>query len=124
MQKHEEWLFKAEHDLESAKGLFNLGLFDTAIYHTQQCSEKVLKAYLVFKNQPLPKTHNLDMLCLLCIDLDSEFDNIYLDALDLNGLDVTFRYPGAQLMPFKKDVEAAIETAEKIFDFVNQKIVI
>jgi HEPN domain-containing protein len=48
MKPHEEWLFKAEHDLASSGYLLSSpdSLFDISIYHTQQCAEKSLKAYL------------------------------------------------------------------------------
>lgn len=46
MEIHEEWLFKANSDLESAKVLLKNNLLDTAIYHTQQSAEKALKGYL------------------------------------------------------------------------------
>ena len=121
MLKHEEWLFKAEQDLESAKALLDLNLRDTAIYHSQQCPEKAFKAYLVYKNQPLIKSHNLDVMCQICINLDNDFDNIYLDAIDLNGLDIIFRYPGIKLLPLKTDVESAIKAAARIFIFVKNK---
>jgi len=53
MKPHEEWLFKADHDLKSAK--FSLSsidpLYDIAIYHTQQCAEKSLKAVLAFQKK-------------------------------------------------------------------------
>jgi hypothetical protein len=49
MKQHETWLEKALRDLKSAKKLFESDepILDTAIYHTQQCAEKALKAYLV-----------------------------------------------------------------------------
>ena len=41
MKPHDEWLLKAEHDLKAAKLLkTDNELFDTAIYHTQQGSDK------------------------------------------------------------------------------------
>jgi len=43
MQKHEEWLFIATIDLESARLLGSQeNLIPTALYHTQQCAEKSL----------------------------------------------------------------------------------
>ena len=41
MKPHEEWLYKAEHDLESSEFLLTSSnpLLDIAIYHTQQCAE-------------------------------------------------------------------------------------
>ncbi len=48
MKPHKEWLFKAEHDLKSAELLLQSvePLYDIIVYHTQQCAEKALKAYL------------------------------------------------------------------------------
>lgn len=48
MQKHEHWLMIAKEDLASAKHL-NTVPFMTALFHIQQCAEKALKVYLVFK---------------------------------------------------------------------------
>jgi len=44
MKPHEEWLFKAEHDLESSRILFRdeNSILDIAIYHTQQCGENIM----------------------------------------------------------------------------------
>lgn len=122
MTLHEQWLFKAEHDLKSAVLLFNSGLYDTAIYHTQQCAEKSLKSYLTFKHLALVKSHNLDLLCRMCQKYDKSFDDIYLDAVDLNGFDVEFRYPGIKLEPSKEDVRVAINLSENIFNFIKNKI--
>jgi HEPN domain-containing protein len=45
MKQHEAWLQKSQNDLNAAKILFSAEnpVFDTAIYHTQQCGEKVVK---------------------------------------------------------------------------------
>ncbi len=53
MKPHEEWLFKAEHDIASSNYLLTAPqpLFDIAVYHTHQCAEKSLKAYLAFKEE-------------------------------------------------------------------------
>jgi HEPN domain-containing protein len=39
----EQWLYKAEEDLGSAQHLLNGNFYGTAIYHTQQAAEKLLK---------------------------------------------------------------------------------
>ena len=46
-----------------------------------------------------------------------------LYAIDLNGLDVAFRYPSVQLEPTEPDVRNAIELASEILDFVKAKCV-
>ena len=119
----EQWLYKAEEDLGSAKYLLGGHFYGTAIYHTQQAAEKALKAYCVHISITLPRTHNLDILCQLCQTSDSDFQNIYLYAIDLNGLDVSFRYPNVQLDPSETDVENAIYLASEILEFVKTKCV-
>ena len=119
----EQWLLKAEEDLGSAKHLLNGQYYGTAIYHTQQAAEKAFKAYCVYISIAIPRTHNLDALCQLCQSSDADFVNVYLYAIDLNGLDVSFRYPNVQLNPSETDVQNAIALASEILDFVKSKCV-
>ena len=64
-----EWVKKAENDLKNAT--FTLEMddecpTDTVCFHAQQVVEKYLKALLVFKGIPFPKTHNIeDIIALL-----------------------------------------------------------
>ena len=120
---HREWLYKAEQDYESALVLLNAKLNSTSIYHTQQCAEKALKAYIAYKGILPPKTHDLDKLLDLCKDFDSSFNNIDLITFELNGLDVKFRYPSSDLELPENDVEDCIHRAKDIFDFVNSKCI-
>ena len=119
----EQWLYKAEEDLGSAQYLLGGNFYSTAIYHTQQAAEKAFKAYCVYVNIAIPRTHNLDILCQLCQSTGTDFSNIYLYAIDLNGLDVAFRYPNVQLEPTQIDVQNAIQLASDILDFVKSKCV-
>ena len=123
MSIHEQWLLSAEEDYDSAIVLFNGKLNSPSIFHTQECAEKALKAFLAYKNMIIPKSHNLDELCLKCCELDQVFDTIYMNAIDLNGFDVRFRYPGTVLDPSVKDVQNAIIDSELIFDFVKSKCI-
>jgi len=45
------FLKRAEGDLRSAKILLDAGEFPDSIYHSQQCSEKAIKALLVMENK-------------------------------------------------------------------------
>ena len=119
----EQWLYKAEEDLGSAKFLLGGNFHGTAIYHTQQAAEKAFKAYCVYISIAIPRTHNLDTLCQLCKSADIDFDNVYLYAIDLNGLDVAFRYPNVQFEPTATDVQNAIQLASDILDFVKTKCI-
>lgn len=83
MKPHEEWIFKAENDLASSSYLLSSPepLFDIAIYHTQQCAEKSLKAYLTFKQKEIENTHNLKMLVEICSGIDNNFNDLIDDCI-------------------------------------------
>jgi len=60
-----EWLVKADNDLLNATHTLTLGAncpTDTVCFHAQQCVEKHIKALLVFRATPFPKTHDVAVL--------------------------------------------------------------
>jgi len=124
MKPYESWLIKAYHDLISAKKLARdeEPVLDTAIYHTQQCAEKALKAYLSYKQQPPQKSHNLRLLVELCQEIDETFAELLDDAEELSPFATAYRYPDMIMEPDAQEVEVAAKQAEKIFDFVRQKV--
>jgi HEPN domain-containing protein len=124
MKPHKEWQLRAEHDIESARYLLTSPspLFDVAIYHTQQCAEKTLKAFLAYHRQVINKTHNLKMLAETCAEIDETFHTIIDDCIFLNPFAILYRYPDSDDMPDKDEVVTAIAIAEKIVAFVNEKI--
>ncbi len=120
-----QWLLKAERDIDSAKLLIDGKLYDTAIYHTQQCAEKALKAFIAFKNLPIQKTHDLVVLAKICEKLDASFDDVLNVTYILNGLDVEYRYPDGLddeiNQPEESQVKDSIGYAREILDFVKKK---
>ena len=123
MAVYEEWLLKAERDLDTAKALLEKAYHDTAIYHTQQCAEKALKGYCVYRLQPLIRTHDLEKILNICINLDGSFQQLDIFATSLNGLDVRFRYPDIEFEPEAYEVADAINWSEQILDFVRAKCI-
>lgn len=125
MQDHKEWLKFAESDFKSAKVLLNSNeaVIGPALYHTQQCAEKALKAYLIFKKQPIDKTHDLTVLLNNCSKFDNEFDSLLNDIINLNPFSIKTRYPDSCfIIPDLSVAQDAIKKAEKIFLFVDNKI--
>jgi HEPN domain-containing protein len=124
MKPHEEWLFKAEHDIKSADLLLKgqEPLYDVAIYHAQQCAEKSLKSFLAFREKEISKIHNLLILLEECVEIDSRFNEIYEDCIYLNPYATLYRYPEGDLMPERDEVESAIHKAKKVMNFVGIKI--
>ena len=63
-----EWLRKADNDLRNAAHTLTIGVdcpTDTVCFHAQQCIEKHIKALLVFRATPFPRTHNITALRVL-----------------------------------------------------------
>ncbi len=122
MTQWEKWLEKAKNDLLSSKILYENKLFDTAVYHCQQCCEKAIKGYLSFKQKPIQKTHDITELINICIGLDDDFAEIIEDSKIITPYSTYFRYPDVIDLPEKKDVDEAIMIAEKILNFIIKKI--
>lgn len=60
-----EWVSKAENDLRTATHTLKLQSgcpTDTVCFHAQQRVEKYVKALLVLRSIPFPKTHDLGVL--------------------------------------------------------------
>lgn len=110
-----DWIEKADHDLGSAK-LIYLHIpdyFDTIAFHCQQATEKYLKAILLFNEIGFDRTHNLIFLLELLsqkIDISEElFDN----AILLNGFSVQIRYPDYVIHLTKEELENAINISQE-----------
>ena len=120
---YKEWVEIASQDLASAKYLVSMKPVPLEIicYHCQQCAEKYMKAYLVFRNKEVIKTHDLISLYKELIELDITFEEIKNECIDLTDFSITTRYP-YKLELDKIDMEKAIMDAEKIQTFIIDKI--
>jgi HEPN domain-containing protein len=125
-------LFRADNDLQVVIDLFQMNhkSLDVMIYHTQQCAEKALKAFLAFHLQEYPKTHDLGVLVNLCAEINPVFYELLDTAINLTPNATEFRYIDAleeadeltDLLPPQDEVQIAIEYATNILNFVKQKI--
>lgn len=91
-----EWVEKAENDLKNAAHTLKLGQdcpTDTVCFHAQQCVEKYIKALLVLRATPFPKTHDIRVLrALLPAPLRPKLDSKSQDRLTEYA--TVRRYPG------------------------------
>ncbi len=119
----EEWIVKADDDYRSAEALLyvvDVPIVDTACFHSQQCAEKYVKAYLEEHEVDFPRNHNLMQLLDLCIQLDESFETIRRPLQSLEHYAVTVRYPGLRV-PLDLGNEA-YETASGVRKFVRKKL--
>jgi HEPN domain-containing protein len=91
-----EWVKKAEEDFSTIEQLFIEGKrlpLAVVCFHAQQCIEKYLKAYLIERNLPFDKIHNLVTLIDQILPVMPEWD-IRRDAMGvLTNFAVLSRYP-------------------------------
>jgi len=127
LDETKEWLYFAGEDIRSAHLLNKEGIFSQACYHAQQCAEKSLKAYVVWKGGQVKRTHDLNVLMNECRSLGGNELSVSEEGLDyLNKFYVPMRYPDAFLgslpegLPTDEDAHEVIETAEQIYDVVQR----
>jgi HEPN domain-containing protein len=109
------WLRKGNSDLSAARLILSAdGPYDTACYHAQQAVEKYLKALLAFASDaPIPRTHNLEDLCSLCLEALPSWDPPGADVVALTPFAVESRYD-FEFWPEKGEAEAALRLAERV----------
>lgn len=98
--------------------MFEHEFFDVVVYHCQQSAEKALKAYLVYKEVPLQKTHNLVVLLENCLDFELSFEILRASAEVLTPYATEFRYPSDIVEPDVSEAEEALTMAESVLNFV------
>ncbi len=118
----EKWFLKAEHDIITAKTLLEYKpmVLDVVCFHCQQAVEKYLKAFLVFKEKDIEKTHNLNFLQTQCSAIDSDFNNFNFTILSEFAVDI--RYPDDYLMPELNDAKEFLSIAEQVEEIVKRKV--
>jgi HEPN domain-containing protein len=112
-----EWLRKAENDLRLAEHLLSEGtLFPNAIaFHSQQAVEKLLKAYLSWKQIAFPKTHDLDELLDRIQTVNPGLAESLRDTIVLTPYGVELRYPGESPDATIEEAGEAVELARKAY---------
>jgi len=124
LQYFKEWIKKAEKDLITAKHLFSIQPtppYDIICFHSQQCAEKYIKAYLVYMEIEFEKTHDLGELMGIASTKDNNFIELIDIAEKLTDYAVDARYPVME-EPTKEEAKEAIEIAEKIKDFILKRL--
>lgn len=118
-----EWADLAAMDLASARFLQAMEPRPSRIicYPCRQSAEKMLKAFLVYRDIPPKKTHDLISLHKTCIEQESEFIALKEACADLNVYAVEARYPSS-LSLASNDAGKAICDAERIWNFVSLKL--
>jgi len=119
------WIFLADGDLKTAQDELNIlePFTNTICFHSQQCVEKYLKAYLSFIEKPFGKTHDIAELIELCKENDKEFDILYKMSVNkLTRYAVETRYPDEFYIPSLEEAKECVRIAEKVKSFIVEKL--
>ena len=107
------WFERAHKDLRCAQ--IDLAAdppaCEDALYHCQQAAEKALKGFLVWHDQPFPKTHDLGKLGKQAVDLDQTLDIFIDEVVEFTKYAWMFRYPGDIEEPSVAEAVAALHRA-------------
>ncbi len=110
---------KAAHDLRAAEiGIENEAPLDTVAFHLQQCVEKLIKAFLNWKQVQYPKTHALGALLDLAVSHQPDLESFRQRLLAMGSYAVEMRYDD-EVYPTNEEITAGIQTAQEL----QQKIV-
>lgn len=108
------WFLKANSDLADARRTTaSEGPYDTACFHAQQAVEKYLKGVLAWRGLEIPRTHDLEELQRLCIQLEPWPELANFDLTDLTAYAVELRYD-AEFWPPKPTAADAVTLAERV----------
>lgn len=118
-----EWVDKAESDFDTADLTLRgreVPIIDAVCFHSQQCAEKYLKAFLQEYRVRFERRHELISLLELCLTRDKEFEILRESLQSLEQYAVLIRYPGLTVP--SEMAEQAFESARYIRDFVRDKL--
>jgi len=124
----EDWTKLADKDLYAAEILIEneFPLTNIVAFHCQQTIEKYLKAYLIEKNIPVIRTHDLVRLN----GMIKEVDDLGIDEeklMTINEIYIETRYPGElglmpDGMPSEIQAKEFIEYAKEIKKIITKKL--
>ena len=122
------WLEQAIYDLKTSRWNFKGKLFAPACFWAQQSAEKAAKAYLYAKGERVVIGHSVAELLERCKSYDKDFKSLILEGALLDRFYIPTRYPNGlpggvpAYFYTKKDSTEAINAAQKILDFISEKI--
>jgi len=118
-------LARARSDLALARSAVHTAdvLLEDACFHAQQCAEKAIKALLVHRAIPFPRTHAVDaLLDRLKREAAMEVPSAVDDAFELTQYAAQTRYPGDWEPVTDEEADAAIALAERVLTWVESQI--
>ncbi len=118
------WLTKAANDLRGAQIDLEAEppLIEDALFHCQQAVEKALKAFLTAHDTPFKKTHDLDELGRVCLQIDATLKDTVHPVIPLTIFAWEFRYPGDSVVPSMAEAQQSLVLAKGLYTAILQRL--
>jgi len=115
-----DWINSAQDDLKIVSFGAQALILAPTCYHCEQAVEKMLKAYIIAKENRLIKTHDLDVLLEKCEVHSSDFSIFKKVCEDITTFSV-MRYPPSRKLTVQY-MEQAVKNTLAIVDFTQSKL--
>ena len=118
------WLKKAAIDIRSAEHALTAipPILSDVVYHSQQATEKALKAFLVWNNVVFRKTHSIEEIGEQCLEIDSTLKTLIDQGVPLTQYAWEFRYPGDIEEPAQEESEEALQVAKTVYQDILKRL--
>ena len=120
----QEWLRRARSNLARAQADFGLPdvLLEDLCFDASQAAEKAIKAILVNRSTPVPKTHSIAELLRLAASAGIPIPDDLIEASRLTYYAVTTRYPGITEEVTKEEYLTAVRLAVAVVQWAELQI--
>ena len=119
-------LMSAKHDFDLSFLINrNGGFTDTVCYFCHQTAEKSLKTILIANRfLDFPKIHKLKILLKKVLSFEPDMKDFTTDISKLDKYFIETKYPPDTPIVYSPDeAEKAIETATKLYEFVEKRLI-
>lgn len=120
-----EWLKKADEDLGFAESSLRNGseFYAQICFHFQQAAEKYLKTFIISKQLPFNKVHDLVNLLKTCAEHDPTLAALKEDCITLNSAYIETRYPIHWPTDYSKEAaEQSLAAAQSIAFAIRNRL--
>ena len=123
-KRYFDWLFYAYQDHLSALMLAeDKRMYSASAFHCQQCIEKALKAFLLFKNRKQFDGHNLTWLCKQAALMDGNFVKWIEKSALLSRYYIETRYPADDLLEIDRaTLDDLLDSTSEMLNFICDQI--
>jgi HEPN domain-containing protein len=119
-----DWYAFAKMDMDSAMVLNEHARpkpMEIICYHSQQSVEKMLKGYLISNGINAPRTHDLPLLCDMCLEISGDFSELVDICEFLTVYGIQPRYPN-EIDMSEDDARLALKYSSDVRNFFEVNV--